>query len=144
MLLAELADFMSERAAGGRFVYVSSLDISGAFDTVPRLQLALALEEMGVAKHVFQYVKCWLGSRKFRVRLRAPGETSKSRTHSIGRGLPQGGVLSPLLWLVFFNSLPARLAEFRAENQMSFRCVTFKDLIYADDIITAFACQEAR
>ena len=63
--------------------------------------------------------------------------------HSIGRGLPQGGVLSPLLRLVYFNDLPTRLAACRAKNPTVFGRISFKDLICADDITTAFACQDA-
>ena len=121
MLLAELADFMTEHIAGGWYVYVSSLDLSGAFDTEPHLQLILALEGMGVDRRILQYVECWLRSRKFRVRPRTPMGSFKSKTHSIGRGLPQEGVLSPLLWLVFFNGLPARLAAFRASPPTVFQ-----------------------
>ena len=67
----------------------------------------------------------------------------RSKEHPMGRGLPQGGVLSPLLWLVFFNELPARLAAYRKEFPEIFGDVLFKDLIYADDITSVFACQNA-
>ena len=58
--------------------------------------------------------------------------THLSPVYNITRGLPQGGVISPLLWIVFFNPIIEKLRQMReetGENQEN-----YKDLIYADDI----------
>ena len=120
-----------------------SLDISGPLDAVPHHLLASALGEMGLDKHILRYVGQRLGARKLRVRLRTAVGDFKSKDRPISRGLPRGGVLSPLLWLVFFNDLPTRRAAFREEYPEIFGRVSSKDLIYAGDITAVFACRNA-
>ena len=48
MRLAELADFAGENVMAGRYVYVSSLDIDGAFDSGPHDKLVDALILRGI------------------------------------------------------------------------------------------------
>ena len=52
----------------------------------------------------------------------------------ISAGLPQGGVLSPLLWILFFNTIHEDLNKWRAEAGLDL--LRFLDLIFADDITT--------
>ena len=47
------------------------------------------------------------------------------------KGLSQGGALSRLLWLVFFNPVAGRLQELRARVPPPKECT---HLIYADDV----------
>ena len=55
-----------------------------------------------------------------------------SAIHGISRGLPQGGVLSPLLWLIYCDQILPRLkAKRRAWGEDP---ETSRDLAYADDI----------
>ena len=48
--------------------------------------------------------------------------------------MPQGGVLSPLLWLVHFDVLAPRLNVLRTNEPETFEGVSAIDLIYADDV----------
>ena len=48
MHIAELADFTQENLASGKLVYLSSLDVEGAFDFVPHRVLLSELKKMGV------------------------------------------------------------------------------------------------
>ena len=125
MFLAELADFVVEIVTSGRYFFVSSLDIGGAFDTAPHHLLVSALDGMGVGGHILRYMGRRFRGRGFRVRLRTPVGPFKSRAHPIERGLPPGGVLSSLLRLVFFNDLPSRLAASRGGYPEAFRDVAF-------------------
>ena len=52
----------------------------------------------------------------------------------ISSGLPQGGVLSPLLWLMFFNEVHDQLHDRRVAR--GWNVSAFLDLIYADDVTT--------
>ena len=52
----------------------------------------------------------------------------------ISVGLPQGGVLSPLLWLLFFNDIPERLETMRALEGSHPEDIL--DLFFADDMTT--------
>ena len=50
----------------------------------------------------------------------------------ISKGLPQGGVISPLLWLMYFNTVPQRLRAERQRTGMPLE--DFTDVLYADDV----------
>ena len=47
-------------------------------------------------------------------------------------GLPQGGVLSPTLWILFFNSIHQELRNLRIKA--GFDPERFLDIIYADNV----------
>ena len=103
MHLSVLTGFASEHLAANRFVYVASLDVEGAFDTVPHHELIDALMWAGVGRYIVRFLEAWLKGRRFRVRLDGPEGRCVSAPKGITRGLPQGGVISPLLWLLHFN-----------------------------------------
>ena len=89
---------------------------------------------MGVDKHTRRLIHNWLKDRTFQVKLTTPNGNCMSTIHPISKGLPQGGVLSPLLWLAFFNPLLTRLDELRKEDPIE--GVEYVDFVYADDITT--------
>lgn len=76
---------------------------------------------MGVCGSLLHLLQDYLQDRSLRVVVN--GQSSK--THSIGAGVPQGRVLGPLLWNVFFNDLLQLIPEARA---------------YADDCTLTFPC----
>ena len=59
----------------------------------------------GVDAHLVSFIEAWLKGRTLKTRLTAPEGRFFSKAKSISGGLPQGGVLSPLLWLVPSNGL---------------------------------------
>ena len=126
-----------------KYVYESSLDIDGAFDTVPHLLLVNALAEMEVDWYILRFMCGWLRKRKFRIRLNTAAGTFISKTRPISRGLPQGGKISPLLWLVLFDEVLPKIERKRAEEPEVFGEANFQDFIYADDITTVFAHKDA-
>ena len=71
MHMAELADFAQEGVAQNRFIYLTSLDIQGAFDFVPHAVLLRELQALRVSPIYLSYVETWLSRRSFRVRLRS-------------------------------------------------------------------------
>ena len=143
MHLAELSDFAAENVGSGKYVYLSSLDIDGAFDSVPHHLLVRALHRFGVDGYTKRYVATWLTQRSFRMRLKTNSGPFFSGPRPISRGLPQGGVLSPLLWLVIFNDIQSFLEEQRKKEPETFAGAIFLDLIYADDITSLFAHEDA-
>ena len=83
------------------------LDYSKAFDTVWRSRLLISMADRGVPLEYIKWLNSFLLNRQARVRLN--GVTSSSK--DLRQGVPQGCVLSPLLFLFFINNLAEKLAE---------------------------------
>ena len=105
MHLLEVSDFATGRIANKNFIYASILDIDGASGAIPHHQLARALKQAEADDYILRYVVIWLINRHFRARLRTATGLFHSCYRPITRGVPQGGVLSPLLWLIMVNDI---------------------------------------
>ena len=81
------------------------LDVAGAFDSAALPRLVEALLHYGVPHSVCRIVGTWLNGSSFRVNLRTPLGVVTSGEYVPTRGVPQGGVLSPLLWLLHVNKI---------------------------------------
>ena len=54
------------------YTSISSVDVDGAFDTIPQKELLDTMESPGVSRQICRYLATWLSSRAFRVRLNTP------------------------------------------------------------------------
>ena len=77
------------------------LDMEKAFDKVWKDGLRLKLKQCGVSGHMYQWISQFLTNRKARVHVNG----AYSRKKVLKEGVPQGGVLSPTLFLVFINDI---------------------------------------
>ena len=98
-------------------------DYSKAYDTVWRTGLLQKMLDIGVPLRFVQWTTAWLTNCIARVQLN--GVTGRCRTFK--EGLPQGSVLSPLLFVLYINDL---LGNFSESTMVS---------AYADDL--ALACR---
>ena len=76
-------------------------DMTKAFDKVWREGLLLKVLQCGVSGRMYGWIRCFLHDRSARVRLDGClGESVKMR-----EGVPQGGVISPTLFLIYINDI---------------------------------------
>ena len=80
---------------------VIALDISKAFDRVWHANLLAKLKSFGVNASVCSWIHSFLSDRSIAARI----DGALSDNFSINSGVPQGSVISPILFLVYINDL---------------------------------------
>ena len=83
------------------------LDFSKAYDMVWKEKLLMTMIDKGIPLQIIRWLNSFLENRQARVRVN--GELGNNFT--MRQGLPQGAVLSPILFLFYINTLAERLPE---------------------------------
>ena len=78
---------------------------------------------MNIPEYFIRWIKSFLSNRFFLVNING----SESKKFSINAGVPQGSVISPLLFNIYINDLPKR--------DKTNLCYS---LLFADDLVTYF------
>lgn len=100
----------------GKEVSVIYTDLRKAFDSVPHDLLIYKLERYGIRGKNLKWVKDFLRDRQQRVKI----SDVYSEPISVKSGVPQGGVISGLMFILYMNDLP--------------KCLKYvKTSMYADD-----------
>ncbi|EYC32284.1 hypothetical protein Y032_0003g1495 [Ancylostoma ceylanicum] len=82
-------------------------DFAKAFDKVSHELLLLKLAKIGIHEQIISWLKCFLTERTFQVCI----NDTLSSIRRISSGVPQGGVLSPILFNIYTCELPDIIAE---------------------------------
>ena len=91
-----------------------------------------ALEALGIEAHIRRVIRNWLRHRAFQVKLATSQGEYYSHQYAISKGLPQEGILSPLLWLAFFNPLINKVKDARSDFPLG--GIEYRELVFADDV----------
>ena len=78
------------------------LDLKGAFDKVWHKGLLYKLSKLNIPYKLFKWIEDYLNERSFQVRINSEHSTIKE----IGRGVPQGAILSPHLFNIMMADMP--------------------------------------
>lgn len=78
------------------------LDVSKAFDTVWHEGLIYKLLNAGISRPLVRLIQSFLVNRKFRAKI----QKTYSTVRTLEAGVPQGSVLSPILYSLFTRDIP--------------------------------------
>jgi hypothetical protein len=136
--VANMRWIMEREREYGRDVFFCFIDYSKAFDSVDHNKLWNVMEEMGVPKHLINLLHNLYVNQVAVVRT-ARGETSE---FSIGKGVRQGCILSPMLFNLYGESImrEAGLEHLDAGIRIGGLCIN--NLRYADDTTLAASFTE--
>ena len=87
----------------GDYTVAAYLDLTKAFDCVNHQILLYKLDHYGVKNNAYEWFRSYLTDRKQRVKFQ--GHLSEEKTINIG--VPQGSILGPILFLIYFQDICA-------------------------------------
>lgn len=95
-------------------------DIEKAFDKVWHDGLFFKMHKMKIPTKICEWIRSFLNERKFKIYIN--GQSSEEK--KLVTGVPQGAILSPILFLIFINDIPTSSPKYY--DQYS--------LLFADDL----------
>jgi hypothetical protein len=100
--LIETLDIVTETLSRGFNSILVYLDFAKAFDSVQHQLLMHKLAAYGINGKLFNWIKEFLSNRRQRVNIKGVN----SEWAAVTSGVPQGAVLSTLLFIIYINDMP--------------------------------------
>ncbi|KAM7312050.1 uncharacterized protein ISCGN_008955 [Ixodes scapularis] len=119
--ILDIVSAVQHAAASRKSTVAAFFDIQAAFDNVEPASVLAQLTSWGITGRVQGFLEGFLSDRSIQVKL----SNTLSQSRPVQRGLPQGSVLSPLLFNIAIAGLPAALPDSRIPIGIS---------MYADDL----------
>ena len=102
-----LSQIIEDAFQAQKVTLATFIDLQKAFDKVWKDGLLVKLLRYGIGGHMYQWTKSYLHNRRARVLV----DGHSSRKVLLRQGVPQGGVLSPTLFILFINDLVPELPK---------------------------------
>jgi hypothetical protein len=120
-------DNIRREVNNGKLVGSVFMDLSRAFDTISHSQLLAKLSSYGIRDNELHWFTSYLFHRTQLVEI----DGSRSTEQPVFNGVPQGSILGPLLFVVFFNDIV---------DSIQHAHIT----MYADDAVIYYAHKDVR
>jgi hypothetical protein len=117
--LFQLYHHVHRAFASKSYLPVAFLDIEKAYDSVWQDGLLYKLFNVGIKGAAWRFIRTFISDRRFRVST----NNTLSTWYSIHAGVPQGAVLSPLLFIIFINDIYSEVPC----SELSVRLCLFAD-----------------
>lgn len=127
--IVRVTQFIKERLRLKKATGMILLDIAKAFDSVCHLALVLKLLRYNLPNKLCHLIADFLKDRTFRVKL----NSVHSEWRPVQAGVPQGALLSPLLYAIFTSDMPnlqhVQIAQYADDTALFYSNKNFKCLV---------------
>ena len=105
--LVKLSTQVKKQFARRKSTLATFFDVRKAYDRVWHSRLLFKLKNIGLSGHMYGYIKSFLDDRKIMTKV----GNSYSTTYNTNMGIPQGSIISPLLFNILLFDLPKNVSN---------------------------------